>query len=433
MLTHVSVIMTLLSVLIHDQARHSRKIRAWGTGRGLVSALICMLILSIFCGFCSASEPTIVITGYQVQPEVIMPGGSALITATVTNTAKAASQTTKTGSDPAESVTETKEINAYLDDVELFGNGLDVISGDYRRVGEVGPGQSIPLTFLVKAPQKTGIYFPELHIATQGGRSLKYPIPVNVNDDRLVQKSPALLVLKKIPDHVIPGDEMAGTLVLKNTGETAASEVVLNVSSESREVSITSPGSIHVGRLGPGDEIPVDITILTSREVTEGIHPVQCHIRYASASGRFIDQNEEIPVRVTGEYELSISAVSTDPVRVTQGTQFTLIVRIENTGTGDADGVRARIDTELNGTKEAFVGKIEPDNDAPAVFYIQHAPAGDIPVPISIYTRNSTDVLRDTIEITVSKKPDFPTLPVLVSLLFLGGVVFVWKRKRNTQ
>ncbi|WP_319579440.1 LPXTG cell wall anchor domain-containing protein [uncultured Methanospirillum sp.] len=425
--------MTLMSEQIPDSGRYLYKTRGGFIRTRPASVIICLLFLSLFCGFCSASEPTIVITGYQVQPEVIMPGGSALITATVTNTAKAASMTTKSGTDPAESVTETKEINAYIDDVELFGNGLEVISGDYRRVGEVGPGQSIPLTFLVKAPQKTGIYFPELHIATQGGRSLKYPIPVNINDDRLVQKNPAIIVLKNIPDHVIPGDEMTGTLVLKNTGETAASEVILNVSSESREVSFTSPGSIHIGRLGPGDEVPVDFSILTSREVTEGIHPVQCHIRFNTASGRIIEQNEEIPVRVTGEHELSISSVSTDPGRVTEGNQFTLIVRIENTGTGDADGVRARIDTKLNGTKEAFVGKIEPDNDAPAVFYLQHAPAGDIPVPISIYTRNSTDVLKDTIEITVSKKSDIPVLPVLGIIILLGGGVFLWKRKRNTE
>lgn len=430
--THV-IIMTHLSELVSGSEKSPNAIRERFFRGILVSVFTCLFLLLIFCGFCSASEPTIVITGYQVQPEVVMPGGTALITATVTNTARTASMTTKSGSDPVESVTETKEINAYIEDVELFGNGIEVISGDYRRVGEVGPGQSIPLTFLVKVPQKIGIYFPELHIATQTGRSLKYPIPVNVNDDRFVQKSPALIVSKNLPDHVVPGEKMEGKLVLKNAGETAANEILLNLSSESREVALLSPDSIHIGRLGPGDEIPVDITILTSREVTEGIHPVQCHIRFNTASGRVIDQSEEIPVRVTGKHELSISSVSTDPVRIQEGTPFTLIVRIENTGTGDADGVRARIETSLNGTKEAFVGKIEPDNDAPAVFYIQHAPAGDIPVPISISTRNSSDVLTDTIEITVSKKPDLPILPVLVFLVLLGGVIFVWKRKRNTE
>lgn len=391
------------------------------------------VLLIATSGICTASEPTIVITGYQVQPEVIMPGGTALITATVTNTAKSASLTTKSSDENAELVTETKEINAYIDDVELFGNGLQIESGDYRRVGEVGPGQSITLTFLVKAPDKAGIYFPELHISTQGGRSLKYPIPVNVNDDRFVQRSPALEIRKDLPYQVIPGEQATGRIILKNTGQTAASEIFLNLSTENREVSLSSPGSLHVGRLGPGDEVPVDLEIITSKEATEGIHPVKCHIRFSSAAGRISEQNEDIPIRVTGQHELSIAAVTTDPVRVQEGSQFSLIVRIENTGTGDADGVRAEIDTTMNGTKEAFVGKIEPDNDAPAVFYLQKASAGDLSIPVSIYTRNESVVLKDTVAITVSSKPGFPILQITV-VIILAVVGFVlWRRKRNPE
>jgi hypothetical protein len=391
------------------------------------------VLLIATSGICTASEPTIVITGYQVQPEVIMPGGTALITATVTNTAKSASLTTKSSDENAELVTETKEINAYIDDVELFGNGLQIESGDYRRVGEVGPGQSITLTFLVKAPDKAGIYFPELHISTQGGRSLKYPIPVNVNDDRFVQRSPALEIRKDLPYQVIPGEQATGRIILKNTGQTAASEIFLNLSTENREVSLSSPGSLHVGRLGPGDEVPVDLEIITSKEATEGIHPVKCHIRFSSAAGRISEQNEDIPIRITGQHELSIAAVTTDPVRVQEGSQFSLIVRIENTGTGDADGVRAEIDTTMNGTKEAFVGKIEPDNDAPAVFYLQKASAGDLSIPVSIYTRNESVVLKDTVAITVSSKPGFPILQITV-VIILAVVGFVlWRRKRNPE
>ena len=42
-----------------------------------------------------------------------------------------------------------------------------------------------------------------------------------------------------------------------------------------------------------------------------------------TASGRIIDQSEEIPIRALGEDELSISSVSTDPVRVQEGIVIT--------------------------------------------------------------------------------------------------------------
>ncbi|MDD1728138.1 MAG: hypothetical protein LUQ50_03600 [Methanospirillum sp.] len=421
--------MTRMSGLRETPGESSRIPRTGSLIRIILLMIVSGLLFTGYTGICTASEPTMVISDYQVRPEVIMPGGTALITATVTNTAGAASMTTKSSGEFAESVTETKDINAYIDDVQLFGNGLQVDSGDYRRIGEVGPGQSITLTFMVTAPENSGIYFPELHIATQGGRSLKYPIPVNVNDDRLIQRNPAIEIRKEFPDRVIPGESARGKIILRNTGETAASEIFLNITSDNQEVSLTSPGSVHLGRLGPGDETPVNIEIITSEEATEGIHPVRCHIRFSSASGRISEQNEEIPVRVTGQHELSVSAVTTDPVRVQEGSPFSLIVRIENTGTGDADGVKARIETGINGTNEAFVGKIEPDNDAPAVFYLQHAPAGDLSIPITISSRNEPAILRDTIAITVSDKPGLPILPILL-IIAIGTVgLFFWRRK----
>ena len=38
---------------------------------------------------------------------------------------------------------------------------VEVISVTYKQVGELEPGQSIPITFLIRAPTNDGIYFPE--------------------------------------------------------------------------------------------------------------------------------------------------------------------------------------------------------------------------------------------------------------------------------
>lgn len=342
-----------------------------------------LFLLVGFFGTVSASEPTIVISSYRIQPEVVMPGENALITVTVTNTAQKASLTT-TEAGTGQSATKIQDINAYLSDVDLYGDGLEVESGDYERIGEIGPGQSVPITFLVKAPYQTGIYFPELHISTDGGRSLKYPIPFNVNDDRLVQKNPAIQIEKEIPSDINPGTDATGRLVLQNTGETSASEISVCLNSTSQEVSILSPGMTHISKLGPGDNYRIDLDIVSTKEAEEGIHPIICTVQYSTASGTLKEQREVIPVKLTGRSDLAIAAVTTDPVRLQEGSPFTLIVRIENTGTGDADGVRAEIQTPINGTKEAFVGKIEPDNDAPAVFYLQNAQAGDLVIPVTI-------------------------------------------------
>ena len=52
-----------------------------------------------------------------------------------------------------------------------------LISGNFKQVGEIGPGQSIPITFLIRAPARDGIYFPEIWIDVTGGESVRQPIP----------------------------------------------------------------------------------------------------------------------------------------------------------------------------------------------------------------------------------------------------------------
>ncbi|HWQ65799.1 MAG TPA: hypothetical protein VN372_02895 [Methanospirillum sp.] len=397
--------------------------------------ILVMILLTGIIGMVTASEPTIVVSSYQVQPEVIMPGGTAMITVVVTNTAQKASITSTGVPGSGQSVTTTNDINVYLSDVYLFGNGLRVDSGDYRRVGEIGPGQSMPLTFLIQAPDYTGIYFPELHIATDGGRSLKYPIPVNVNDDRLIQKNPAIQVDKQFPDAVIPGENAEGSLVLHNTGETAASEIFVNISTKNQEVALKSPQTSHISRLGPGDQSTISLQIITSTEAAEGIQQIVCHIQYSTASGVIRQQDEIIPIRITGRPTLAIASVTSDPVRIQEGTPFSLIVRIENTGTGDAEGVRAGIHTSMAGTKEAFVGKIGKDNDAPAVFYLQNPPAGDLTIPITVHQQDDGESidLHDTLSITISTRNQLPLLQILVILILVGVCAVLFQQSRKEK
>lgn len=56
-----------------------------------------------------------------------------------------------------------------------------------------------------------------------------------------------------------------------------------------------------------------------------------------------------------------------------------MTIRLENTGTDEAISTTANIDLPFEGTKEAFIGKIKPNNDAPAVFSLDGGTGGDYP------------------------------------------------------
>ena len=96
------------------------------------------------------------ITDYKVTPSVLMPDSLGTITITIKNTAASASISEKTGqlSPDNQARPKTTDINVNIENVQLEGNGIDVLSNDFERVGELGPGQSIHDHLLDPGPVK---------------------------------------------------------------------------------------------------------------------------------------------------------------------------------------------------------------------------------------------------------------------------------------
>ena len=153
--------------------------------------------------------PTVIITNYTVSPSVMMPDSLGTITITVENTASSASVSQRSGelSPDVYSEVRTTDINVNIQNIHLEGYGIKVLTNDFDQVGELGPGQSLPITFSIEAPDKSGIYFPEVWIDTLGARSTKYPIPVNVNTATGIQKQAILILDSSLTGDVNPGDE----------------------------------------------------------------------------------------------------------------------------------------------------------------------------------------------------------------------------------
>ena len=112
----------------------------------------------------------------------------------------------------------------------------------------------------------------------------------------------------------------------------------------------------------------------TDKNAPIGLSPVTLTIRFANADGTYTTQTETLGIPIKGKANIGIASVSTDPERIKKGDPVTLIIRLENTGTDNANSVKASIDLPMSGGKEAYVGKIEPNSDAPAVFSLE---AGD--------------------------------------------------------
>jgi hypothetical protein len=403
--------------------------------------LALVLLAACVPGIAAADEPTVVISSYTVTPDVLQPGDIGTITVTLTNTATDASRTETivgTGAGGAQETTTTNtQINAFVEDVTLQGNGIEVLTGSFGRVGEIGPGQSIPLTFSFRAPTGEGIYFPEVWVRVSGATAVKYPIPVNVNSQYALIKKPAIRVERSVPESVVPGDRFNLTLTLVNDGAATASDITVNANTTTQSITAATPQTYYFSAIPPGGQEVIDMQFLTDTETELGLQPILITVTYLNADGSVFREASTAGVPIQGKADLGIASVSTDPTPIMVGDQISLIIRIENSGTGDANSVRATLDgLPLPGGKEAFMGTIEPKNDAPAVFSLTADEAGTFNYTLTTTFTDDfgTHTTQETLQMTVGRSNNTILLvAILVIVLISAAVVFWWWRRRQPE
>jgi hypothetical protein len=357
-----------------------------------------------------------------------MPDSLGTITITIKNTAASASIIEKSGQikDTAGfTVEKTTDINVNIENVKLEGYGIEVISKDFNRVGEIGPGQSISLMFSIRAPSKSGMYYPEVWIDTTGGKSTRYPIPVNVNTAVGIQRQAILIMDTSLGGTANPGEEIPITLTLRNAGQTLADDVTIKLENTSAVVAPKNSDLYHLGVISGGGQQTVQLVLLSDKKANAGLVRIPVTISYSSIDGVLQTQKSGIDLIMKGKAELGFVSVDTNPPRLTENTPFDLTIRIENTGTGEAKQVSAKIDLPSEGTKEAFIGKIKPGNDAPAIYLLEGAKAGNHPYNLTITYTDDMGVHTMNRQMNVRVPAADNSRNIILGLIILAIFLFV--------
>jgi len=397
---------------------------------GTIAALLVLFgLMVIFVPPVHADTPTVTITDYKVSPSVLMPDSLGTIRVTIKNTASSASisESTSLSSDNA-GTTKTTDINVYIENVHLEENGIEVLTEDFDRIGDLGPGQSTTITFSIRAPEKSGMYFPEVWVDTSGGRSTRYPVPVNVNTASGIQKQAILIMESSLPVSVNPGDEIPVTLTVKNAGQLLADDVTLKITNISNIVAPKSTDLYHLGTISSGEQKAVTLVLLSDKDASSGLIRVPVSISYNALDGIPVTDQTGIDIMMKGKAELGFVTVDTSPARLTEGTPFDLTIRIENTGTGEAKQVSATVDLPVEGKKEAFIGKIKPGNDAPVIFLLEGAKAGTHPYTLTIHYTDDMGEHTMTREMNLRVPPTDRSGDIILLLIVLAILGFIGYR-----
>lgn len=396
-----------------------------------INLFITGIFILLFAGACCthvfAAEPTVIITDYKVTPSVLAPEGYGTIQVTLRNTASSASLRESSGVSVSGEFQTTKstDIPAIIDSVSLMGGEIRVIDGSYHHFGAIGPGQSLDVTFSIQAPKKEGLYFPEVWVEINGGKNVRYPVPVNVNTAQYVMQSPTLVIYKELPESINPGESFPVVIIIRNAGAIRASDIVLSTSTSTTSLGSKGPNTFTIEPLNGGENRTVTLEFITDRFVAVGLQKVLLSFDYKLPDGTARHQEETIEVPIMGKAELGFVSVDTTPRRVTAGIPFDLTIRIENTGTGEAKQVTAQIDLPMTGNRQSFIGKIKPNNDAPALFMLDGGSGGTYEYHVTVtYTDDlGTHTVVFPMSLQVTPEDYTGTVVLVVIVVLVAGFI----------
>ena len=137
--------------------------------RTLFYGMVLLLAVSVLPAMAADSAITVEgqlgVTDVAIDPGVFMYGDSGTIKVTVTNT----------GTTPV-----------AISRAKLYSSDLDVMGDEnYGSVGSIGPGNSLQFTFTVIADAADGIYYPLFYLDFRDASSLRYRVPVKVENTGL--------------------------------------------------------------------------------------------------------------------------------------------------------------------------------------------------------------------------------------------------------
>jgi hypothetical protein len=240
-----------------------------------------------------------------------------------------------------------------------------------------------------------------------------------------VMQSPTIMVYKELPGNVNPGESFPVNLTFTNAGAIRASDIVLTTSTSSTSLGALGPNTISLSPLNGGEQQTVTLSFITDRNVPVGLAKIMLAIDYKLPDGTPEHQDEVIEVPILGESELGFVSVDTSPRKVVAGEPFDLTIRIENTGTGEAKQVAATIDLPMTGTRQSFIGKIKPGNDAPAVFMLDGGSSRTYEYNTSItYTDDlGTHTVVSPMSLRVTPQDYTGAIVMVIIIILAGGFV----------
>jgi len=301
-------------------------------------------ILSVFCillGLCivpamAADSSTTVegqlgVTDVTIDPGVFMYGDSGTVRVTVTNTGTT---------------------SVAIARAKLYSSELDVMGDEnYGSVGSIGPGNSLQFTFTIVADAADGIYYPLFYLDLRDASSLRYRVPVKVENTGL-----SVSVTDR-PDAFTSGKKEDVTIMVGNPRENTVNGVVITPMLNGYETTETSH---FIGTLIPDQAADATFSVTPYTE-----NAMEFTIHYRNGMNEH-EVSTSVPVTF-GIDRKQAETVLNNIVVTPEGDHYMITGDVTNAGLEDAKSVQVTTGSPavpVDPYRSYVVGALEPDDFA---------------------------------------------------------------------
>ncbi|MBI4019962.1 MAG: hypothetical protein HY367_01410 [Candidatus Aenigmarchaeota archaeon] len=314
------------------------------------------------------------------------------------------------------------------------------------RTGEFSVGIDAQAPFILKSSEKVlesqrlcggcrikNTYFLSIESTAVSGT---YPIYVVLTSgeaetteqvDVKIQGKPNL-IFSADPDGlnaITPGSQFPVELGVVNIGSGQAKQI--KIQPDSPDFIVIGSSVKTLGTLAAGETKKVAFDFVAATDLEANSYAVPLKFSYLDEQGNAVNTTLNLGLKVVNKGSINIQAIkiasaSGSPV-IAAGQPFTVVVRLENVGEGDADSVEAELSCPFNGPKKAFLGQLQKDEDAPAVFDLTSPEDGKFNCTLGVSYKDDTGAHRFTEEFEASIAPAdlsgilIPAVAIIVLLL----------------
>ncbi len=233
---------------------------------------------------------------------------------------------------------------------------------------------------------------------------------------------------------VEPGEVFRMSVSFENVGDNGLKWLRLSLNPRDKTlVPMTSDSERVFKDIPKGAKNESEFWFSLEKDAAAKNYPIDLALNYMDERGVEYNETRLVGIVAAGRAALDIAKKTSEPARIKENQPFTFTLKIENTGTGDAKGVTARLESPLEGDTLAYLGEIKKDDYSNAIFTLDASKSGKKTGVLRLMYEDDFgkhEVQKDLI-IMVNPGDSQNPVPALIGVIAIIAGIFFWKRRKH--